>query len=1254
MRTDLYTELLGIPPGVRPPSHYELLGLPMFESDPEKIHAAILSQSAKLKRWVLDPNRVRARAIQRMLNEVGQASADLEDAARKRDYDVSLGAPPPPLEDEVLFPEEAEVVFDEQWSVAAGPPPERSRARALIIAGVAFAAVGSVVAGIALMTGGGEGGSGERAGTVVVGDAGRDMEAGGGEDGSGEPAGTAVVGDVGRDTEPAVGEDGSGEPAGTPAVAVTTLPVNKAWTSEKRRVPVATPRGQEQKEITYYRNALGMEFVLIPAGEFMMGSPANEPRRSGDEGPRHRVRITKAFHMGATEVTQEHYERVMGKNPSGFKRARNPVEQVSWVDASEFCRRLSLTESAAYRLPTEAEWEYACRAGATGRYCVGDDEGRLRECAWQRGNSGGKAHPVGQKKPNALGLYDMHCNAWEWCADWHDSDYYSGSPAEDPQGPRSGTRRVLRGGSWNYAPHFGRSAYRYRSNPSLTRNSFGFRVVAKLPRQEVQPVGDIAVAEPPAAESKDGDTRGTEPPAVESADGDAPSTFSLPPFELPDAVPLKGTDADLLDALYDCDLEKVTALGKGTPQLLDGGFEEGATPLVVACLMPRKESVPVVRALLALGASPNTCTTRGWTPLYAAVGCENYGYARYMAASHGLDYRRLMPSSGPSRPSPRTMPRPEVPLAGEGVAAAKVAALLENGAGMATGGWSVSGRPIVPLLYHAASVAPGDAIAILARASTKEALSEHGPRLLVAAAAGGRMDTVELLLERGINGDEALRQAALRTQADLVEILIARGADVNATDIRGRTALHLAAGALVRPPRFSTPNVRPEVLELLLANGADVNAVDQEGKTPLDLARRGRGSTAAQAVSVLTDAGGRSGAGDVPAPADVLGHGEELLRLRQQVERLERTKERIAAIAARRAEGDPAALERYKGMEDRIDEDLRRLKQEIEALTNDAGDGSGAEAAPAPFDAAGPTGTEAAPAAGPDVTGAGDAHLPRAWASEKRRVRVATPQGQEDKEITYYRNTPGMEFVLVPAGEFMMGSPAAEAGRKSNEGPQHRVRITRAFYMGATEVTQKQYEKVMGTSPPGLKGAKNAVGRVSWSDTAVFCARLSRTDGATYRLPTEAEWEYACRAGSTGTCCFGDDAGRLGECAWHAGNSRRNVHPIAQKAPNAWGLYDMYGNVYEWCRDLYDSDYYGTSPATDPQGPRNAPVSAPRRRRTSSPAPPQPPGSRSSSLHVLRGGSLINTAGGMRSASRGPGPRSPAANIGFRVVVEAE
>ena len=248
--------------------------------------------------------------------------------------------------------------------------------------------------------------------------------------------------------------------------------------AETRRVTVGTPQGDQDKQITYYKNSIGMEFVKIPAGEFMMGSPSNEEGRDDDEGPQHRVRITKPFYVGVTEVTQAQYQAVMGKNPSHFKGAKNPVEKVSWSDCVEFCNRLSRKTGQSVRLPTEAEWEYACRAGTTGRFYFGDNDSGLGEYAWYTNNSGSKTHPVGGKKPNAFGLYDMHGNVWEWCADWYDSGYYEQSPTDDPQGLRGGKTRVLRGGSWSDGPRLCRSARRFGYSPTGTHDSIGFRVVA--------------------------------------------------------------------------------------------------------------------------------------------------------------------------------------------------------------------------------------------------------------------------------------------------------------------------------------------------------------------------------------------------------------------------------------------------------------------------------------------------------------------------------------------------------------------------------------------------------------------------------------------------------------------------------------------------------------------------------------------------------------------------------------------------------
>ena len=208
-----------------------------------------------------------------------------------------------------------------------------------------------------------------------------------------------------------------------------------------------------------------MKLALIPAGKFMMGEVEHQ----------HEVTLSKPFYMGVTEVTQAQYEAIMGTNPSHFKGATNPVDRVSWDDATEFCKKLSEKTRRAVRLPTEAEWEYACRAGSKTRFCFGDAEEGFEDYGWYGANSGNTTHPVGQKKPNAWGLYDMHGNVWEWCSDWYGE--YAAGQAADPTGPAKGEDRVLRGGCWGDGPQACRLARRNWSGPDGRYGNFGLRVV---------------------------------------------------------------------------------------------------------------------------------------------------------------------------------------------------------------------------------------------------------------------------------------------------------------------------------------------------------------------------------------------------------------------------------------------------------------------------------------------------------------------------------------------------------------------------------------------------------------------------------------------------------------------------------------------------------------------------------------------------------------------------------------------------------
>jgi formylglycine-generating enzyme required for sulfatase activity len=264
----------------------------------------------------------------------------------------------------------------------------------------------------------------------------------------------------------------------------------------KNSGPVAGPPVGHQKAqpdpsnlVVDLGNGVQMEFVRIPAGEFLMGSPDSDADAKDTEKPQHQVKITKDFYLGKYPVTQEQHQAVMGNNPSRFTPAgvgaiagtdarRLPVETVSWDDANEFCAKLTRLDKQKriFHVPTEAQWEYAARAGSTTRYFFGNKSGDLPEYAWFAENSGNRPHEVGTLKPNLWGLYDMGGNVYQWCSDrlpdWHvgKDQYYAESPVEDPKGSPTGQFRAVRGGSWNDTPLACRSASRLTGGGS---NPFG-------------------------------------------------------------------------------------------------------------------------------------------------------------------------------------------------------------------------------------------------------------------------------------------------------------------------------------------------------------------------------------------------------------------------------------------------------------------------------------------------------------------------------------------------------------------------------------------------------------------------------------------------------------------------------------------------------------------------------------------------------------------------------------------------------------
>ncbi len=521
-------------------------------------------------------------------------------------------------------------------------------------------------------------------------------------------------------------------PTATPLPARTPMPTT---TPLPAPIPLATPT----PPVGAITNSLGMTFVPIAAGVFLMGSPTDEEDRMVTEN-QHAVTLTQDYYLQMTEVTQEQWQAVMGTNPSFFKAGANyPVDYVSWTDVQKFIQRLNQRGEGTYRLPTEAEWEYAARAGTTTVWFCGSNESCLEQVAWYYGNSA-TTHPVGQKKPNAWGLYDMHGNVSEWVQDWF--GVYPETDTKDPQGNQIGFSRVHRGGGWDSQPWQARSAKRDIDIPSIQNFAIGFRLVFQ-PLQTAKPV-------------------------------------------------------------------------------------PGATP----------------------SALPTTMVT----------------------------------------PSPTSTPTP-------------------------------------------------------------------------------------------------------------------------------------------------IPTIAPSVIPTA---------------TPL---------------STPTPPGG--------------------------------------------------------------------------AITNSL----------------------------------------------------------------------GMTFVPIAAGTFQMGSPTSEPNRRSWDETQHTVTLTQGYYMQITEVTQGQWQAVMGSNPSFFKnGVHYPVEQVNWDDIQTFIQLLNQRGEGSYRLPTEAEWEYAARAGTNTTWSCGNSENCLAQVAWYNLNSSKQTHPVGQKQANAWGLYDMHGNVWEWVHDWYGE--YSIEAISNPQGPLTG------------------------AYHIHRGGSWEHYAHDARSAIR--------------------
>ena len=835
-----------------------------------------------------------------------------------------------------------------------------------------------------------------------------------------------------------------------------------------------------------------LEMVLVPAGEFLMGSPDADDNAEADEKPQHQVRITQPFYLGKYKVTQAQWQAVMGANPSRFKGPKNPVQNVSWDDCGQFLGKLNAkiqhahasplqAGEGALRLPTEAQWEYACRAGSTTRYCFGDHESGLPEYAWYAAKSADKTHAVGVKKPNAWGLYDMHGDVEEWCADWYDGSYYAKSPTDDPTGPTTGTERVGRGGGWDSPADRCRSAARGAHKPGGHVGGLGFRV-AQVPADAA--VGsEVATPSAPLMPKPAAAKTGTEvaPPS-------APS--KLKPMEA--------------EAVESAKLWKDIAFDLGNEVILE---------LVL---------IPAGEFLMGSPAADDNVEADE-KPQHRVRITRPFYLGKYLVTQE--QWQAVMGKN----PSHFQGPKNPVEMVG----------------------WDDCQQFLDKLNGQIGG--PGRKFVL-----PTEAQWEY-------ACRAGSTAKFSFGDDESMFGEYAWYE---------------KNADGQTHPVGGK-----------KPNAWGLYDMHGNVCEWC----QDWYDSGYYAKSPVD---DPRGPDIGQ---YRVDRGGswlRPASGCRSA-----------IRMRVTANRFDGLGLRVSLVPVDTAAGTDVAPPSAP------------LKPNpVEAKTSEAG-------------------KPATPVAHPD-TGQGE---PPHWFGPDpprgAKTRAKLPASAKPKEIACdLGDGVKLEMVLIPAGQFLMGSPESDANASNDEKPQHRVWIHGSFYLGKYLLTQQQWQAVMGSNPSHFKGPKNPVEMVSWDDCQVFLGKLNARFGqprssflpggdGEFRLPTEAQWEYACRAGSTTRYCFGDGESGLGEYSWYAANADSRTHPVGEKRPNPWGLYDVHGNVCEWCQDVYDDGYYAQSPTDDPLGPATG------------------------SLRVSRGGDWSG-AGSGRSAVRfdaSPGYRG--STLGLRVAL---
>jgi formylglycine-generating enzyme required for sulfatase activity len=906
-----------------------------------------------------------------------------------------------------------------------------------------------------------------------------------------------------------------------------------------------------------------------PPGRFQMGSPDNEEERWSDEGPLHEVTIADGFWMFETACTEALWEAVTGQAPEPRRGPGFPVTGVSWNDAQDFVRALNATKPGLdLGLPTEAWWEYACRAGTETPYSFGKTISKDQACYESRAPV-----PVGSLPPNTWGLHEMHGNVWEWCTDhWHGD--YEGAPTDGSAwiAPRAAAIRVVRGGSWDVTARSVRAACRYGLDPAFRYGNLGFRCARVQAASGSDRAEQVAAPEAPASRS-----------GAERRRPQGPTS---------DATLLRG--------------------GVAAPAVLPGAAEplgRNALNLTWASRSGRDRF-----GIFADLTPPHTEVTQRlrWIPR-----------GRFQMGSPASEEGRA-DWEGPQR---------EVALAAGFwlFDTPCTQALWEGIMGENPSRFRSALRPVEQVSFD-------DVRAFLTRINHRvpgldlllpsEAQWEYACRAgTTTATYAGEMQIL------GENNAPILDTIAWYGGNSGVGFELKKGEDSGSW--RNKQYPHKRAGTRLVAQKAPNPwglyDMLGNVWEWCADHWHDsYEGAPSDGSAWLD--SQGAASRVVRGGSWLDYARYvRAACRDWAVPAFSLGNlGFRCARVQAASE-----SDPAEQVAAPEAPASRSGAERRRPQGPTSDATLLRV----------------GVSAPAPLPRA------------PALlirTDREELHLRQvsradpdlAWASGLGRDRHGL-----FADLTVPETDVTQRLRWIPPGRFTMGSPESEEGRFDWEGPQHEVTLAEGFWLFDTPCTQAVWNAVMGNYPSEFRSPTRPVEQVTFDDAQGFLVRLNGlVPGLSLVLPSEAEWEYACRAG-THTATYAGEMQILGEnnspvldaIAWYGGNSgvdfdlengrdtkgwpnkqypheKAGTHPVAGKAPNAWGLYDMLGNVWEWCADHWHDSYEGAP--TDgtawiaPQGAAD---------------------------RVVRGGSWLGNARLVRAAYRGRNvPAVSSGYLGFR------